>query len=220
MSDQNDEYLELIRQARAAGATAVSTEFMCLESRSTPLTKERYTRMSDALGFDVYDFYRKTSRCTGYLRLTKAYKEPYMRKMQDLCAKLKMRFYVSDAHFKEMSAGSCCCGLPDTANYSKGTYTHALLLAKKNGKVHFSDIAPYMEWCSEVTLRNCRTNILEMRFAEVAAAFQNYSYRDLSRYFWNQPNMGRSPYKYFRGMLYPVSKDKNGDVVYEYRKGA
>ena len=34
---------------------------------------------------------------------------------------------------------------------------------------------------------------------------------------WNSPNDAKSPYKYFAGLFWPVSRDKDGNVVYEYR---
>jgi len=36
-------------------------------------------------------------------------------------------------------------------------------------------------------------------------------------YFWNAVNERLSPYKYFGGVLHPVGKDEDGDVIYEYR---
>ena len=61
MSDRNDEYLKLIRLAAKAGATAVSTEFFCLEARTGPKLRMRYKQMSQVLGFDIYEFYRQYS---------------------------------------------------------------------------------------------------------------------------------------------------------------
>jgi hypothetical protein len=36
------------------------------------------------------------------------------------------------------------------------------------------------------------------------------------REFWNRPNCGKGPYRYFAGVLRPIALDKNGDVVYEF----
>ena len=102
-------YLDLIREAHAAGATAVTTEFFCLEMRSINQAKEHYQIISNRCGFDIVDFYRKHSGGSGYLRLNRKIKEPYIMAMKKLCAELGMRFYVSDAHFKECSDNCCCC---------------------------------------------------------------------------------------------------------------
>lgn len=110
-------YLDLIRAAKEAGATAVTTEFFCLEMRSIKQAKEHYDVISQCAGFDIVDFYRKHSLGSGYLRLNRKVKEKYIKKMQDLCNELGMRFYVSDAHFKECSENCCCCALPKEWNY-------------------------------------------------------------------------------------------------------
>ena len=104
-------YLELIVKANEAGATAVTTEFFCLEIRSINNAKEHYKIISECAGFDIVEFYRKYSNGSGYLRLNRKIKEKYVHKMRDLCHELGMRFYVSDAHFKECCDNCSCCGL-------------------------------------------------------------------------------------------------------------
>ena len=61
-------YLDLIKAAAEAGASAVTTEFFCLEMRSINNAKEHYQVISDVAGFDIVDFYRKYSIGSGYLR--------------------------------------------------------------------------------------------------------------------------------------------------------
>ena len=104
-------YLDLIRAAKEAGATAVTTEFFCLELRSLNTAREHYKTISEVAGFDIVDFYRKHSNGSGYLRLNRKVKEKYIKNMKKLCDELGMRFYVSDAHFKECSHNCCCCAL-------------------------------------------------------------------------------------------------------------
>ena len=93
-------YLDLIRAAADAGASAVTTEFFCLEMRAINTAKEHYKVISECAGFDIVDFYRKYSNGSGYLRLNRKIKEKYIKNMQDLCHELGLRFYVSDEHFK------------------------------------------------------------------------------------------------------------------------
>ncbi|MBQ4204881.1 MAG: hypothetical protein II655_14390, partial [Thermoguttaceae bacterium] len=52
-----------------------------------------------------------------------------------------MRFYVSDAHFKELCPNGSCCGLPEDWNYSRGQWCEALMIAKKKGRVYFKDVS-------------------------------------------------------------------------------
>ena len=133
-------YLDLISAAKEAGATAVTTEFFCLEMRSVNTAKEHYQTISDCCGFDIVEFYRKYSEGSGYLRLNRKVKEKYIKKMQELCHELGMRFYVSDAHFKECSDNCCCCALNTDWDYSRGHFAAALQIAKKRGYVKWDDI--------------------------------------------------------------------------------
>lgn len=214
LSDRNKEHLELIKQARAAGADAVSTEFFCLEARADERLRARYSAMSDILGFDVFDFYRRNSKGAGYRRLNYQLKHKYILEMKELCDRIGMRFYVSDAHHKAHCHNGSCCGLPASWNYSKGQFTEALLIAKKHGQVRFSDISGPMEmfkhfrWLTGEGFNT--TSIL------LAAQRYRMSMYDYIREMWNTPDGARSPYKYFAGLLEPAGLDDCGDVIYKF----
>ena len=206
-------YLDLIRRAKEAGATAVTTEFFCLEMRSIKQAKEHYDVISKCAGFDIVDFYRKYSNGSGYLRLNRKVKEKYIREMQKLCKELGMRFYVSDAHFKECSENCCCCALPKDWNYSRGNFASALQIAKKTGKVHWSDIEPDMYWLN-FTYWNAQG--FNVNSSENRAKFAGMTMKEYLRYLWNSPQRGQSPYKIFERVLIPKETDENGDIVYYY----
>lgn len=171
-------YLDLIKEAHKAGATAVTTEFFCLEMRSIKQAKEHYDIISQCAGFDIVDFYRKYSNGTGYLRLNRKVKEPYIRKMKELCDKLGMRFYVSDAHFKECSENCCCCALNKNWNYSRGHFAAALQIAKKTGEVRWSDIEKDMYFLdfSAVKAEGCQ---MARSTQETMSKFQRNDYERL-----------------------------------------
>lgn len=209
-------YLDLIRAAHDAGATAVTTEFFCLEMRSINLAKEHYKIISDCCGFDVVDFYRKHSASQGYLRLNRKIKEPYIRKMNDLCAELGMRFYVSDAHFKECSDNCCCCALNPDWNYSRGHFGAALQIAKKTGDVRWSDIEPDMYFLDTFTWKGAEG--FNTFSSEAKAMFAGMTMKDYLHYLWNNPARGQSPYKIFSGVLVPDGYDENHDIIYKYNQ--
>lgn len=208
-------YLDLIKAAKDAGATAVTTEFFCLELRSLKQAREHYQRISEVCGFDIVDFYRRYSNGSGYLRLNRKVKEPYIRKMKELCDKLGMRFYVSDAHFKECSNNACCCALPPDWNYSRGHFSAALQIAKKQGVVHFSDIEQDMDFLDFSAVRATGCQIARSS-SESTARYKNMTMKDFLRYLWNAPRMGQSPYKIFERVLVPDGIDANGDIIYRY----
>ncbi|MDR2652870.1 MAG: hypothetical protein LBC68_11270 [Prevotellaceae bacterium] len=207
-------YVELIKQAGERGATALSTEFFCVEQRS-PTLKSYMPTFNKLCGFDVMNFYKKYSVSSGYLRLNRKVKAPFMVKMKDACDKAGMRFYVSDAHFKELCANGSCCGLPETWNYSRGQWCEALQIAKKNGFVMFdqinTDINSFFSkfGFSKAEGYNCNTT-------EKRAHFYGMSMADYMRWLWNNPQAGQSPYKLFEGVLIPEGKDDNDNLIYKY----
>lgn len=209
-------YIDLIKQAKACGATAVTTEFFCLERRSAHHAAKHYQTLSECCGFDIVDFYAKYSAGSGYLRLNKKIKRPYVEKMADLCSKLGMRFYVSDAHFKELSHNGCCCGLPPSWDYSRGNFSYALQIAKKQGEVRFSDVAKDM-----AVLDTFQFNAavgFNKNSSENKAKYYGMTMKDYMRYLWNNPNRGQSPYRMFEKVLVPVGYDENGDLIYRFNR--
>lgn len=206
-------YLDLIRAAADAGASAVTTEFFCLEMRSINAAKEHYKEISEVCGFDIVEFYRKYSSGSGYLRLNRKIKEQYILKMQELCHELGLRFYVSDAHFKECCDSCCCCALPDDWNYSRGHFAAALQIAKKTGKVQWKDIEKDMYFLS---MKMDRAEGFNMNTSENRAHFHSMTLKDYLRYLWNAPKRGQSPYKLFEKVLIPNGYDEDGNIVYYY----
>ena len=208
-------YLDLIREAHKAGATAVTTEFFCLEMRSIKTAKEHYDVISKCAGFDIVDFYRKYSNGSGYLRLNRKVKEKYIKNMKDLCDELGMRFYVSDAHFKECSNNCCCCALNTNWDYSRGNFSGALQIAKKVGKVHWRDIEKDMYFLDfEATkAEGCQ---IARSSQENTAKFTGMSMKDYLHYLWNNPKMGQSPYKIFEKVLVPDGYDEDNNIIYKY----
>lgn len=208
------DYKDLIVAAHDAGADAVTTEFFCLENRSINNAREHYDVLSECCGFDIVDFYKKHSSGSGYLRLNRKIKERYMQEMKALCDKLGMRFYVSDAHFKELCANGCCCGLNPDYNYSRGNFSYALQLCRRNGVVYWSEIEGDMKYLEKIKWREAagfNTNTSEKR-----AKFYDATMKDYLRYLWNNPKQGQGPYKMFEGVMKPNGIDGNGDIIYVY----
>lgn len=208
-------YEDLIRAAKEAGASAVTTEFFCLEMRSIKRAKEHYNVISDCCGFDIVEFYRKYSNGSGYLRLNRHIKERYIARMQELCGELGMRFYVSDAHFKECSNNCCCCALPPEWEYSRGNFSAALQIAKRTGEVHWSDIEKDMYFLDFPMNKAEGFNI---NSTENRARMNGLTMKDYLHYLWNSPKRGQSPYRLFEKVLLPDGYDANGDIIYKYNQ--
>lgn len=209
----SDDYEETITEAHEAGATALSTEFFCVDIRSKQ-ARENFKIISKVCGYDVLTFYKRFSVTNGYLRLNRKIKEKYIYGMKELCEKLGMRFYVSDSHFKELCNNSCCCGLPESWDYSRGNFSYALQLCRKNGSVRFSEIDADMHF-----IDGFQWYVAEgynTYSAEKRGKFANMTMRDYLRYTWDNVNSGNSPYRLFQGVMIPDGYDENGDVIYKY----
>lgn len=208
-------YLDLIQDAGNRGATALSTEFFCVERRSQTL-KEHMPMLSELCGFDLMQFYVKYSVAQGYLRLNRKVKAPFIRNMKELCDELGMRFYVSDAHFKELCCNGSCCGLPSNWNYSKGQFCEALQIAKNKGVVRWDDIKADIESLHGYDWG--RASGFNANSSEKRAQFWGMSMAEYMRWLWNNPQAGQSPYKMFEGVMQPSGKDENGNIIYTYNK--
>lgn len=209
-------YLDLIKACADAGATAVTTEFFCLEMRSINQAKEHYRVISECCGFDIVEFYRKYSSGSGYLRLNRKIKQAYIENMQGKCKELGLRFYVSDAHFKECSNNCCCCALDKDWDYSRGHFGAALQVAKKKGYVQWSDIEKDMYFLEFPMVKAQGFNL---NTSENRAHFSGMSMKDYLRYLWNNPKRGQSPYKLFGAVLVPDGYDSDNNIIYRYNIG-
>ena len=159
-------------------------------------------------------FYKKYSVCSGYLRLNRNVKRPFMQNMKQLCDELGMRFYVSDAHFKELCCNGSCCGLPESWNYSRGQFCEALQLCKKNGRVTWDEIKPDIEKLHKYLWG--RASGYNANSSEKRAHFYGMSMAEYLRWLWNNPQAGQSPYTMFEGIMKPDGKDKDGNIIYKY----
>ena len=209
-------YLELIKEAHEAGATAVTTEFFCLELRSLHSAKKNYKVISDLVGFDIVDFYRKYSGGSGYLRLNRKIKRPFIENMKNLCDKLKMRFYVSDADFKGASNNCCCCALNKDWNYSRGNFSAALQIARRCGTVKWSDIEKDMYFYDFDCTKAVGCNIVRSNTSLTSIRFRGKNFKEVMHHLWNNVNLPRSPYKMFGKALIPIGYDEKGDIIYKY----
>lgn len=138
----------------------------------------------------------------------------FTRDMKQLCDQLGMRFYVSDAHFKELCCNGSCCGLPEDWNYSKGQFCEALQIAKRNGVVYWKDIKDDIERLHQYDWK--RAEGFNAQSSEKRAKFFGMTMAEYMRWLWNNPQAGQNLYKMFGGVVYPVGKDENGDLIYKY----
>lgn len=211
----NPSHTELIRLAGERGATALSTEFFCLERRSPTLARH-FPMLKEVSGFDYLELYKKYSRGAGYLRLNRNIKRQFVDEMEKAARAAGLRFYVSDAHFKERCDNGSCCGLGEEWNYSRGQFCEALVRCKRNGRIAFSELEPEMVAAGLDKVRWKTATAFNTGSVQRRAKHYNHTMLTYLRWFWNNPKAGQSPYTMFGGIMKPVEVDEQGNVVYEY----
>lgn len=128
-----------------------------------------------------------------------------------------MLFYVSDAHHKEKSDATCCCGCPPKFKIYRGQFAEALQIAKrrKNHTVYWKDISNITKQIiSHIQLT--RAQGFNTGNTINRALYSDQSLEDHVRKIWNNPKNAKSPYKYFGGILYPIGLDEDNNVIYKY----
>ena len=211
----SSDYKRLIQLAHEAGADSVTTEFFCMEARANDDLKARYAEMSKVCGFDVHRYYMENSHQHGYKRLNRAIKAPIIHSMRDYVHSLGMRFHVSDAFCRECNDACNCCGVPPEWNVSQtGNIGQAIIIAREKGEVHFSDIRDGIDrylsfpWCGAAGYNTGSNKARALNYDTTMAQFLRQN--------WNSPNKGTSPAKGYGGILKPVGRDNDGDIVYRY----
>lgn len=210
---------DIFLQSSLAGVDSITTEFLCLEKRAKKTAKERFAIISKACGFDIYEYYRRLSIQPGLMRLNYETKRTYIEQMISLAKKYGLKFFVSDAHHKAKSFSCNCCGLPtdgetQLVNSFKGHYAEALQIAKKNGVVHWGDIAD-----NASGLKNIRYQSIDGYNTGTTRNRAKYKFStmfDYARIIWNSPLLFISPSRYFDGVLKPTGLDAEKDIIYEY----
>ena len=212
----SDDYADLITRAKEAGADSVTTEFFCMESRADELLRARYDEMSRIVGYDIYKFYVEQSEQNGYKRLNKKIKAPIIARMRNKSHSLGLRFHVSDMFCRECNDAPNCCGVPPEWDCNQnGNFGTAICIARKKGRVYWSDIAPYIEcYFSSFDWHQAfgfNTSSNAKRAQQTGRSMAQYI-----RSVWNDTKHGNTPAKGYGGVLTPFGIDKNGDVIYEY----
>lgn len=211
---------DMMEKGEESGCYSVTTEFLSWESRASVTSRSRLDAMSKTLGYDLWEFYIKNSaRASGLLRLNYDLKRPYILQMKESAERHNMKFFVSDAHHKEDSYHAGCCGLPEAgplSNVNRGQYAEAILVAKRNGFVKWSDIKE-----EAYNLLSGIPVISAEGFPSDTAERAKRYYQNMYDYMhdiWNNPIGWQSPARYFGGALVPSAPDENGDIVYLYNK--
>jgi hypothetical protein len=209
-------YKTLIDMAADAGARAISYEVGFTPGRRTDDIERRWREIERIAGLPLLQIYDKFGKqaCT---RPSYAWTENIMHAIKEEAVKRGMTVGVSDPVWKQLSDVGCCCGIepddPVFGNWEPENATNALINAKQTGdKIYFKDICP--PWAADTPMSwLCNMGV----GAETVYKARYMTWQDKLRKDWNNLKLERSPLNYFQGAMMPVSRDANGDIVYEYK---
>jgi len=207
----------LLDYSADAGCRAVSMEFAFVPGAMPDHVKKMWKEIEQIAGWPMVKWYKETTSVFGScLRSSRAWKEDLTFAIREHTHKLGMTFAISDPHWKELNDYGCCCGIPPDdpvfGGWQRKQATNAVLLAKQGERVSAEDGIPDWAWETKLDEMVCITG--------PSNAFQRgyKTWGDKLRETWNDTKSPRGPLGYFEGVLVPVDRLDNGDVVYQYKE--
>ena len=211
---------EMITEAGKSKVKAISTEFLCIDQRTTPLVKQKFWKISELCWFDIFSFYKIHSNTVWYMRLSREFTRPYMDELVHLCAKNNIKVAVSCPKHKEKTFWYSCCWLPTDwplGNTHKGQYMYAIKIAQEKWMVHWSDIEKF-----NILWHIGRATAFWYNRGNWRLVWINRdnSLKDELHNLRNNPKKQNSPYRLFEWVLIPKGLDENWDIIYYYNPRA
>ncbi len=214
---------ELLERAAEAGCKAISMEVLFAPGALTAWMTKNWDEIERAIGIPLRNFYKQHGAHGSCVRVSRTWTEEIVMKVREKCKELGMVFAISDPLWKEYNTYECCCGIapddPIHGNWEPNQATGALWRASK-GKAHgkkgdivrFEDVVPW--WADKVLMHDlvCMTGAKNLYKA------RHWTWKDKLQVTYNDLKSNRGPLHYFQGVLMPIDRDKNGNVVYQYSK--
>jgi len=215
----------LMERSAAAGAMAVSFEYIFLNPAATARQKAMYRLMFTVMNKPNFEkeWHGMSHSSESCRRGGRSYKKDMTFNIMNKAHELNMIFGCSDPHFKELNDTGCCCGMPEQdewfGNWSRKQMCEVIVQAKRaddKGKkilFNYDDWRP--QWAHEISITTMVANSNWHNYR----VKKNVTFGDHMRAKWNSPKHPRGPFIYFGGVMIPVGIDDNtGDVVYEYKE--
>jgi DNA repair photolyase len=207
---------EMIKTAKRIGCQSITTEFYCVETRSFGRKEsvENYKKISQAMNYSLFKFYKENGTGAGYLRLNYDFLKPLVKQYIDLCKAEGLPHFISDAKHKEKGSGGSCCGiLPSNEHFktAKLQMSHLIYMAKRKGFITLDDALGEADE-TEMSWRLGTFVDQYMNLGKKRSKVSNMNYQEYFVRQWNNKVFER----YFEGVLQGKLKDKKGNVVYFY----
>jgi DNA repair photolyase len=216
----------LIERSHAAGARAISFEWIFLYNRLTTKQKEQYKDMFSTMRNPNFgkEWGAMSDGKSACKRANRNFKYDMTMQIREKVHSLGWSFGISDPHFKEWNDSGSCCGFPDTgdkwfSNWSRRQLTEVIVQGKKAFDAGKPRLFSYDDWRPEWAHQIKKADCVSLGDCHTHRRFRDQTFGDTFRNKWNNGKHPRGPNIYFDGdVMSAVGKDLNsGDLVYEYR---
>ena len=212
---------ELVYRAAEAGAEAISAEVLFVPGARAEKEDKRFAQIEDIIGVPLRKWYENITVAYGKcIRPSRAWTQDFMKNLVDYAHKCGLDVGISDPVMAELGDTPCCCGImpddPVFGNFEKETAKRCVVQGRQlaeegqNSYWQLEDVMP--KWAKDVK----KSDMVFMIGREHTWKISNLTWYDEIKKTWNDFSGNRGVLKYFEGLLKPVRRDENGNVVYKY----
>lgn len=212
---------ELVYRGAEAGADSLSAEVLFVPGGRKKREDERFAKMEQITGVPLREWYENITIAYGKcIRPSRAWTRDFMTELVDYAHKCGLKVGISDPVMAELGDTPCCCGImpddPVFGNFEKETAKRCVVEGRqlaeegKNSYWKLEDVMP--KWADDVL----KSQMVFMIGRENTWKQRNLTWYDEIKKTWNDFSGNRGVLKYFEGLLKPVRRDEDGNVVYKY----
>lgn len=218
--DTDEEIENFVKTISECGVKAITMEFLKMSSFQTKEVKKAMKEMSEAIGYDVVQYYKFKGQKAGTdIELKPNYKLPILMKFKELCHKYGMEFYSAENSMREYGDGYSCCGVPNEhpgfEKRLKAQSSRAVFKARDDGRVYYDDIFGNLEAQDEAFLSQEIGPWMNLGSTEGHLRSEGKTFLQKATQIWDNPKSQNNPANFFEN-LRQVGLDENGHAVYEY----
>lgn len=220
LSDKNiEEYMSTIAQC---GAKAVTIEFLKLTNFKTTAVKKAINELSNNLGYDLIKFYKfKGAMTSTDTELKTSYKLPILLRFKELAHMYGLEFYSADNALRDYGDSPICCGIPlnypGFEKYFSCNTSVALFKSKEKPELRYEDLFSDEKLHDKIFLSNMLSTFQNLGSSEGHLRYNKKTMLDKLAYVWDNPKNYNNPASFFHNLVIS-GKDKNGHLIYKYKK--
>ena len=206
----NEDYEEIMEDLHNIGVKDFQLRNFEKSNFLTDAEKRNYEKLNEISKIDLNKFCKNYMSKERFGELSYVKSVEYTKKFKKIADRLNMNFYTQNDPARVHGKSENCCAVKDKFILKDYNLVSALFVAKKNGEVHYEDVA-----------KNFNKLLGDIPTANTCFFTQSkelVTLRDLFQNAWNNPKSRRGLSKRFGYHLLPDRIDENGNIVYKLDK--